>query len=247
MIRKMVIDPVLLLIAGSAAAIGIVLFAAYKSTERSAESIAIGTTTSSTASTSAIPKDPVPIAIETSPDTSTQSITNSYDSPSPTESSIREAPVDETPTTTQQVPEQVINLAQPTFSAPETTVEAPIFEPVTEQQTPSELQETFVPKPDFIEEAPSPFPEESFTVAPPQTPAPTDVSAVENFSAPNSSAASTPAPVLVISTPKKRQSKSRKISSSSGIPRKKKSTKSRSQSVQLGSPSAAQSDAPESN
>jgi hypothetical protein len=227
MIRKMVIDPLFVLIAGSAAAIAIVIFAAYKSTQSRTETVMTGASPSPVES---VQEEPIAVPVATGPEFSP--VSDSFSEPADSAGVSAVTPADQTQETPQQAPPQILNLATPTQEpslSPESIT--PVFEmpfqnqPVDQQAT--EISEPFVAKsPDRPEEAPSPFPEETFSIAP-QTPAPTDVSAVANIAAPNTTAA-IPSPVLVIATPKRKQPKTRRISSpTSGVPRKRRSTKSK--------------------
>lgn len=138
-----------------------------------------------------------------------------------------------TPEVHQEVPQQIINIAEP-MSGPAPIVEAPSVNPLEVMQAPDPIVEPLVSKsPETPEEAPSPFSEDSYSSPSTyQTPAPTDVSAVANIASANTTAAA-PGPVIVIAAPKRRQTgRTRKIpSSSNGVPRKRRVTKPR-QSVQ---------------
>jgi hypothetical protein len=223
---KMVIDPVLLLVAGSAAAIAIVVFAAYKSTQSSAESIA-STSVSGSSSIEETSPQPISLSAESSEPTNDFRAEDSYSSTTPAASN--ENPVD-IPSFVSPSPEiPTASFAEPIPVAAATIAENPAqTQPIEELSSPIET-ETFVqPATTPIQEAPTPFPEETFSASSPQTPAPTDVSAVENIAAPNSSSAATPGPVLVIATPKRRQPRTRKIASSTnGMPRRKRNNRAK--------------------
>ncbi len=228
MIRKMVIDPLFVLIAGSAAAIAIVIFAAYKSTQSRTETVMAGASPSPVESAR---EEPIAVPVATGPEISP--VGDTFSEPVQSTEAPAVNPAEQTQEIPQEAPTQIINLVPPTPEpSPSPEPISPVFEmPFQNQpgeQHATEISEPFVAKsPDTPEEAPSPFPEDTFSISP-QTPAPTDVSAVANIAAPNTSAA-VPSPVLVIATPKRKQPKTRRISSAtSSVPRRKRSTKLKS-------------------
>lgn len=226
--------------AGSAGAIAIVVFAAYKSTQSRTETVTESSSpVSSTVGTAF--EEPIAVPVE-----GTRESTNPVadNAPEIIEATSTPASPDEATTPQQEVPSQVINFAArspaPSFVSSATISEAPVAEqtPIV-QPVDTVAQDSFpATAAEKTEEAPSPFPEETFSSTP-QTPAPTDVSAVQSISAPNSTS-STASPVLVISTPKRRQTRTRKIpSTASGAPRKRRSTKPKQPVQTAGLPGAS--------
>jgi hypothetical protein len=231
----MAIDPIVLLIVGSAAAIAIVVLAAYKTAQGQTRSSSIGAVQ-------------VSVPISESPKINTQGADESPTPPSETAfqpSPVYTSPVvasdttnDYTEPSQQDPPAGIINLATP-FPVEEATApvptETPIQTPVepivapidtTFEHTPSVDSTPINSAPEITEEAPSPFPEETSSInTAPQTPAPTDVSAVANIATANTTV-SPVVPVLVINPPKRRTSRPRKApGAASGIPRKKRNSR----------------------